>query len=267
MRRALLGVTAAVSFAALVTGCSAGHSTARGAATGPAAAVVTRGSDGPPNGTVTDRALPAAALDVPLTDADGHPVTLRGLAGKTLVVTPFLTTCQEVCPMTSVDVRDAADAVARAGLGDAVRFLEVTVDPDRDDPHRLAAYRALFGARRADWTFLTGTPSHVAAFWAAMGVAYSKTPDQPPLPKDWLTGEPLTYDVTHQDGVFLVDGSGHERWLVLGTPDTGGQAPPPTLGAFLNGQGRDTLAHPEGPTYTAQDMEAAVAWWTHHPVH
>ena len=29
------------------------------------------------------------------------------------MITPFLTTCQEVCPMTSVNIRDAADAVAR----------------------------------------------------------------------------------------------------------------------------------------------------------
>ncbi len=245
--------------------CACAAGTGSGGAGG-SAAVVDSPPGGPPNGTVTDKALPGAVLDLPLTDADGHRVRLRDLTGKTVLVTTFLTTCQEVCPMTSVNIRDAADAVAEAGLGDSVRFLEVTVDPERDDTRHLAAYRALFGPRRPDWTFLTGSPADVAAFWAALGVAYSKTPDEPPLPKDWLTGKPLTYDVTHQDGVFLLDGQGHERWLVIGTPDSQGQAPPPTLNAYLNDEGRDNLAHPPQPGWTTSDVTAAVAWWTHHPV-
>lgn len=263
MRRRALLAAPVLAAALVLPGCVAGGSGGSGEA---GAVVETSGGGGPPNGTVTDKALPPSVIDVPLTDADGRMVRLRDLAGKTVVITTFLTTCQEVCPMTSVNIRDAADAVAKAGLGDSVRFLEVSVDPERDDTRHLAAYRALFGATRPDWTFLTGTPADVAAFWAGLGVAYSKTPDEPPLPKDWLTGKPLTYDVTHQDGVFLVDGRGHERWLVLGTPDSRGQAPPPTLNTYLNDEGRENLAHPPQPGWTAEDVTAAVAWWTHQPV-
>ena len=261
MRRRTLPAVA-LAAALVLAACGAGGS----GGSGGAAAVVETSAGGPPNGTVTDKALPGSVVDLPLTDADGHTLRLRDLAAKTLIITPFLTTCQEVCPMTSVNIRDAADAVAKAGLGDSVRFLEVTVDPQRDDTRHLAAYRKLFGTPRADWTFLTGTPANVHAFWAALGVAYSTTPEDSPPPKDWLTGQPLTYDVTHQDGVFLVDGQGHERWLVIGTPDTQGQAPPPTLNSYLSDEGRENLAHPPQPGWTVSDVTAAVAWWTHHPV-
>ena len=217
---------------------------------------------GPTSGTVTDRSLPSGVLDLPLTDADGSRVTLRHLAaGGAVVVTDFLTTCQEVCPMTSVDMRDAADQARRQGLADRVRFVEITVDPERDDRARLAAYRALFGATRPNWSFATSSPASIAQVWSAFGVSYSRAPEDDPPATDWLTGKPLTYDVTHQDAVFLVDREGHERWLEIGQPDTRGQAPPPVLARFLNDEGRKNLASPDGPVWTAGDVEDAVAWW------
>jgi len=201
-------------------------------------------------------------LDLPLENADGRTTTLRTLAkGGAVVVTDFLTTCQEVCPMTSVNMRDAADAAARVGLAEKVTFAEITVDPERDDAQRLAAYRALFGPTRPDWTFLTGGHDAVARVWSAFGVSYKRTAAENPPPTDWLTGKPLTYDVSHQDVVFLVDAAGHERWLEIGTPDTGGTAPPQPLATFLNDEGRANLASPDGPVWTAEDVEAAVTWW------
>ena len=67
------------------------------------------------NGTTIDRAIPASVLDLPFVDATGEPVTLASLRGRTVVVADFLTTCQEICPMTSVNLRDLADALIKAG--------------------------------------------------------------------------------------------------------------------------------------------------------
>ena len=252
MRRPARAAAAAVLLGAALAGCGGGPSSAPPAAS----------AAGPAHGTVTDRALPADVLDLPLTDADGKRVTLRRLAaGGAVVVTDFLTTCQEVCPLTSVDIRDAADAARRQGLADRVHFVEITVDPGRDDPHRLAAYRALFGATRPNWSFATGTGASLARLWGAFGVAYDRAPADDPPGTDWLTGKPLTYDVTHQDAVFLVDRDGRERWLEIGQPDTHGVAPPQPLATFLNDEGRANLASPEGPVWTAEDVEAAVTWW------
>ena len=115
-------LAAALAMSLLVAGCA--H---------PSSPAVTPGSATPAqqavaNGTVTDKPLPASVLDLPLRDPSGRTVTLGSLHGKTVVLTDFLTTCQEVCPMTSVNFRDVADAAGRAGLATSVQLVEVTVD-------------------------------------------------------------------------------------------------------------------------------------------
>jgi protein SCO1 len=253
-RRAVaLGVTAVVLAPALaLSGCGAD------AARAPAAPVAST----PANGTVVHRALPASLTSLTFTDPQGRRVSLAGLHGKTLAVTDFLTTCAEICPMTSVNFRQVADAARRAGLGDDLVLIEITVDPERDQPARLAAYQKLFGAVRPNWTFLTADPADITEFWNGLGVAYYRQPPGSPPPTDWLTGKPLSYDVAHQNVVFLIDGQGRERWLVEGQPSTGGAPPPARLLHVLTDDGRQDLATPQEPDWTAQDLEAAVTWLT-----
>ncbi len=216
----------------------------------------------PTAGTAVDLALPDPVLDMELTDQDGKHLTLRSLAGTVLVVTDFMTDCQEICPMTSVNIRDAAEAAQRAGLGpDSVRFLEVTIDPRRDGVRKLRAYTKLFGEHE-NWELLTAAPDDISTLWAALGVSVTKVPSDDPDAKDWLTGKPLTYDLQHQDVVVAVDGDGHERWLEQGTPATDGDAPPPRLRAYLSAEGRRTLADPGDDTWSASDVEGALTWLT-----
>lgn len=245
------GLAAAALTAALLAACS-GHDPAGH----PGTATSTQG---PGTGTTLSRAIPASVSSLPLHDQKGRVLTLDSLHGKVVVLSDFLTTCQETCPMTSVTLRDVADDARRAGLGDRVEVLEVTVDPERDTPARLAAYQRLYGARD-NWRFATGRPSDLARLWQFFGVAHERTPDRQPYPKDWLTGEPLTYDVMHQDVVFVIDGQGRERWLTVGPAAAGGAVPPPTLRAFLDDQGRANLASPSAASWTARDVDAAISW-------
>jgi protein SCO1/2 len=220
----------------------------------------------PTSGTVLDRALPAAVLSLPLVDQRGKVTSLASLHGKTIVLTDSLTLCQEICPLTSTNFRVIDEAVAKAGLGNQVELLEVTVDPERDTPQRLAAYQKLYGAQ-PNWNFLTGTPAQIATLWQTLGVAYEKVPEgSGPPPTDWLTGKPLTYDVSHQDVVFVIDGQGHERWLITGTAFTNGVHPPSTLDTFLSDTGKANLATPADISWRAEDVQAAVAWLTGRPV-
>lgn len=247
-RLAWPGLLAVVAL--LVAGCSAGTVTVVSgqSATGSLAA-----------GTMMDRAVPAEVANLPLVNQDGATVTLASLRGKTVVLTDFLTLCQEICPLTSAVFSAAQQRVARAGLGDEVVFLEGTVDPDRDTPQRLAAYQKLFGAQ-PNWQFLTGTAADLDALWKFFGVFHAKQPEgSGPAPTDWLTGQPLSYDVAHQDVVLVLGPDGNQKWLVNGTPDTGGLKPPPTLDAFLSADGKQNLAHPADPSWTAGDIVAAIA--------
>ena len=97
--------------------------------------------------------------------------------------------------------------------------MEITVDPGRDTPARLAAYSKEFGA---DWPMLTGTPANLDALWKFFGVSVQIVPEDQPAKIDWYTGTPLTYDVNHTDGYFLIDPSGHERFSDSNAPNLHG---------------------------------------------
>jgi cytochrome oxidase Cu insertion factor (SCO1/SenC/PrrC family) len=262
-RRALLAVTLAAGALAL-TSCStsSGQSTTSPPASSarPSASQPT-----PSNGTTLDQPVPAAVSTIKFQNQDGQAVSLDSLKGKTVVFTDFLTLCQEICPLTSANYASLQSTLDKAGMSSDVELVELTVDPARDSVARLAAYQKLFGAK-PNWEFLTGTPAQVAAIWQALGVSYDTTIDKPPLPRDWWTGKPLTYDVDHQDVVFVIDAQGHERWLVEASPNTQGVTPPSTLLKFLNDDGQNNLAKPEDPNWTAGDVAQAVAWVTGKPV-
>lgn len=213
------------------------------------------------SGTAMDRALPAGLEYLPLVDQDGRRVTLQGLKGKTIVLADFLTSCQEVCPLTSAAMQQVVRAVDQAGLADQVVVLEATVDPERDTPARLRAYQQLFG-KSPNWHFLTGAPANLAALWRAMGVAYHRTPEptDQPLPRDWQTGRPLRYDVTHQDVVYLIDARGHERWLAIGAPSGLSEPDLPTaMAGFLNDEGQQNLSSPDPQSWSARDVTHALS--------
>jgi protein SCO1 len=246
--------------AAVITGLWLGLAACAGGSAVPSPTASTRPT--PSTGTSFNAALPSQVTGIPFIDESGKTVTLASLRGVTVVLADFLTLCQEVCPLTSANLRLVDQGLQRAGLSAKVRILEITVDPQRDTPDRLAAYQKLFGAQ-PNWSFLTGTPAQVANLWKALGVSYDRTaePADDPAAIDWLTGKPLTYDVDHQDIVFVVDAAGHERWLVDGTPSVPrSSAVPTTLQRFLNDDGRANESAPPDPAWTSADVLHAVGY-------
>jgi protein SCO1/2 len=199
----------------------------------------------PVTGTLTDRGVPPLRLE----SAAGRTTSLAALRGKIVALTPFLTLCHEVCPLTTGAFVQMQQAVDRAGLGDEVAFVEVSVDPWRDTPARLRAFSRLTGIRLL---LLTGSKSELARFWRFFGVGFWRTDEDDPAhpDTDWLTHRPLTFDVSHTDGLFLLDARGHERIVDVGMPDVGGHVSR-VLRGLLNKQGRSDLAHPE-PGWTVR---------------
>jgi protein SCO1/2 len=211
--------------------------------------------------------LPAALRDQNLVEDTGKQVDLGSFAGKVVVISDVMTLCQETCPLDTANVVAAARAVERAGLGSKVEFLSITVDPVRDTPTRLAAYRRLFTPVPADWVTLTGTPSSIAGLWKRLGVYTKKVPDTPPAPRDWLTGKPLTYDITHSDELFFLDQRTHERLLLDGAPHLApGTKLPRTLDRFLDATGHRNVTHPDPAAWTLPQELHALGWLTGHPI-
>jgi protein SCO1 len=222
---------------------------------------------GPMVGTRLDAALPASVLQVPLVTSTGRTVRLSDFAGKVLVISDVMTLCQETCPLDTANVVAAARQVEAAGLGDKVEFLSITVDPERDTPVRLAAYRRLYGHAPPDWVTLTGDPASLALFWHVLGVYIQRVPDTPPGPKDWLTGKPLTYDITHSDELFFVGAQQRERFLLDGAPHVAAGAPiPKSIRAFMDAQGRANIAHPDPQAWTLPQELQVISWLTDHHI-
>jgi protein SCO1 len=204
-------------------------------------------------GLVVNRPTPQ---HVNLVDQHGRPVSLAALRGKVVVLAPFLSLCQDECPLVTGAFLSLERDVAAAGVGSRVVFVEATVDPGRDVVARLAAYQQKFGA---DWELWTGTPSAVAAFWKPFGVGYKIVPEDEPAQLDWWTGKPLTYDVIHTDGYILIDPAGRERFIDASAPNLGGRLSP-KLSALLDAGGLYDLHHPQFGEWTVAEARASISW-------
>lgn len=218
------------------------------------------GPPGPPSasfGVVQDRAIPSSVVDAPLVDQSGATVTLSSFRGRDLVVVPFLTSCQEECPLTTAALLSMRRDLASVGLDRSVAFVEVSVDPGRDTPARMAAYARVTGT---SWPLLSGTAPTMAGIWRYFGVYYQQVPESSPAGTDWETGRPYTYDVDHSDGFILVDATQHERFATVAPVDLSGRAIPAALRNMLDQQGRGDFRTPPGGSWTVRQGLDALGW-------
>jgi len=211
------------------------------------AALTARGAPAPARIETAPELGTGTALDkpvgrLPLLDERGRATSLADFRGRWVVLAPSLTLCHEVCPLTTGALMDLQARLRRAGLGGRVVVAEATVDPWRDSPARVRAFKRLTGT---NIRFLTGTRAQIRALWHTFGVAYQRVPQDKPPDVDWWTHKPETFDVNHTDGLFILDPRGHERVAVPGMPALG--ALPRRLARLLNDEGRSNLRHPDTP--------------------
>jgi protein SCO1 len=218
-------------------------------------------------GQQLDLQVPPTILHTNLVSSSGQHLDLGAFRGKVLVISVMMTLCQEVCPLDTANVVASARAVERAGLGDKVQFASITIDPQRDTPARLRAYRRLYAPAPADWTLLTGDKAALSGLWRAFGVYVHKVPEQMPAAHDWLTGKPLTYDLSHSDQVFFVDGRGHLRFFLDGVPHVAKGAPmPPRIQRFMSSTGHRNVNHPPSDAWDLPQALEVVSWLTDHQI-
>ena len=91
--------------------------------------------------------------DFALIDQRGRPVRRGDFDGKVWIASFIFTNCPDECPlMTSEMARLQSDLAHMADL----RFVSISVDPDRDTPAVLSQYAERFNADPDRWFFLTG---------------------------------------------------------------------------------------------------------------
>jgi cytochrome oxidase Cu insertion factor (SCO1/SenC/PrrC family) len=199
----------------------------------------------------TELQRPRPVPHIPLVDAAGHRTSLAAWRGKWIVLAPSMTLCHEVCPITTGALIQLTNQIKRAGLSHRVVVVEATVDPWRDSPARLRAYRRLAGV---NFQMLTGTRSQIRRLWRFFGVAYRRVPEGHPPDIDWMTHKPETFDVDHTDGLFLISPSGQERIVNEGMASVQGRLSPP-LRTLLSSQGDHNLTHPQLPWTATEALD------------
>lgn len=91
--------------------------------------------------------------DFALIDSAGEAFSQQDLVGNPYVVDLIFTHCAAICPrMTSA--MDKLEKETRSVEG--LKFVSISVDPERDTPEVLDSYADRVGANRDRWFFLTG---------------------------------------------------------------------------------------------------------------
>ncbi len=139
---------------------------------------------------------PVVAADFSLRDQHGQMFRLGDQRGQIVLMFFGYTSCPDVCPTTLAQFKQTR---ARLGdLADRVRFVFVTVDPQRDTSERMQKYLGVFDPNIVG---LGGSEAELEPVWQAYGV-YRKV-----QPGSSATG----YLVDHSARVYLVDAQGNLR--------------------------------------------------------
>lgn len=145
-------------------------------------------------GTVLDS--PKSIQDFTLTDQNGGTFRLGDQQGNVVLLFFGYTFCPDICPTTLGTWKRVHETLGADAQ--EVRFVFVTVDPERDTPERLKQHLEVFGS---DFIGLTGTPEELQPVYQAFGVYFEK---------DAETESAAGYLVNHTASAFVVDPEG--RW-------------------------------------------------------
>jgi cytochrome oxidase Cu insertion factor (SCO1/SenC/PrrC family) len=213
----------------------------------------------PDVGTSLDAPVPASVLTAPLTDSRGRPTTLGDFRGKVVVLSDVMTLCQESCPIITASMVTAARELGGSPHGDQVQFVSVTIDPTRDDVRHLRAYERQFGAM-PNWTVLTGSRRVVEDLWDTLGVWRRRTHLEPPYPRDWVTGAPVTTDIAHTDELIFIDGHQSFRYEMDGYGNVPASSIPGRIYRFMDRLGHRNVSVADSGAWTPAQVTEVVDW-------
>ena len=137
---------------------------------------------------------PVEAPQFELSDVNGQRFRLSDLTGQVVIIFFGYTSCPDVCPVTLTDFLRI-----RSKLGDQadkVRFVFVTVDPERDTPERMKKYLTNFDPGIIG---LTGERKELESVWSSYGVYEARVDG----------GSESNYLVDHSSRIYVIDEVGN----------------------------------------------------------
>lgn len=143
---------------------------------------------------------PNPAADFTLADFNGRPFRLSDQRGKVVLLFFGFTSCPDVCPTTLSEMQKVWRDLGSDA--ESVRFVMVTVDPDRDTPDRLRRYVTSFNPA---FVGLHGSAAELEPIYKAYGVLAIKRE---------LPNSALGYTMDHTASTFVIDRAGQWRLML-----------------------------------------------------
>lgn len=131
-------------------------------------------------------------LGITWRDQHGAERSLSEVTDRPVIMAMVYTSCVHTCPLIIADLKQIEGALAE-GDRDSMRFVLVSLDPERDTPEKLDQFATATRLDPAHWTLLTGDELDVRMLAAALGVRYRPG-----------AGE----DIDHTNALTVVDASG-----------------------------------------------------------
>ncbi|HYN79400.1 MAG TPA: SCO family protein [Lamprocystis sp. (in: g-proteobacteria)] len=139
-------------------------------------------------------------------DSAAGTLDLADLRGKVVLIYFGYTSCPDICPTNLAMIAGALRQLTPDELSQ-VQVLFISVDPERDDPERLAGYAPYF---HPNIRGVTGTPEQIATAARLYGAAYRRSA---------ASESAMGYTVDHSASTYLVDPQGRlARTLDHATP-------------------------------------------------
>ncbi len=134
--------------------------------------------------------------DFSLTERSNETISKQDLLGKPWVVNFIFTKCVMSCPTNTKAMMELAQKCKETD----VRFVTITVDPERDTPEQLKSYAEIYDADPEQWLFLTGDKSEIHRLIreSFLQIVEERAGD------DRLLG----YEFAHTDRVMHIDETG-----------------------------------------------------------
>lgn len=140
---------------------------------------------------------PITLPDTNLIDQEGSPFHLKSLKGHWSLLFFGYTHCPDICPTTLTNMNQ----VAKTAGNEDIKYIFVTLDPQRDTPEKLKEYVHYFNT---DFIALTGDKKNIDQLAEAVGVIY-----------EFSNNDSNSYEVNHYSAILVVDPQGRLRAHIL----------------------------------------------------
>jgi len=133
---------------------------------------------------------------------EGVSTQLGSLKGKTTLLAMIYTSCTFACPRLLADMRRIEAKIPTSERSN-MRFILISIDPERDTPQKLKQFAADNKLDLAYWTLMRGSQSDLEELSAVLGFRFQKI-----SPIDFAHSNLLTVFNPQGEMVFQQEGIG-----------------------------------------------------------